>query len=432
MNESTEKFDCIVAGAGPAGTSAACVMAKAGLSVLLVERGDYPGAKNMMGGVIYSRMLEEIIPEFAKEAPLEREIIEQRLFITSEGSVFSAGYKDPGFDKNCYSIFRAKFDRWFAGKAEQAGAMLVSGEKVEDLILEKKKVIGVTTGNGEENKVFSDVVILADGVNSVLARKAGLRRENEPGNVALGVKEVIGLPAELIDARFNVDKNHGVAVYIAGEISMGMQGLAFMYTNKDSISLGLGVNLKDYVKSKLKPYELLDRLKEHPSVKPLIAGGEVKEYSAHLIPEGGYKAVPKLYGNGVLVAGDAAGLVNSYFREGSNFAMASGKIAAETVIKAKKENNFSAKSLSLYKKLLKESFVIKDLKMMKHIPGYLGRHPELFSVYPQVVNSSARAFLMVDSIPKKRKIKSIIKNIIKKISVWQMLRNLFALGRALR
>lgn len=429
VNMSEEQFDSIVVGAGPAGTSAACVMAKAGLNVLLIERGDYPGAKNMMGDVIYSKMLEDIIPEFREEAPLEREIIDQRLYIISDGSVFSGGYKDPCFDKNCYSILRAKFDRWFAGKAAEAGVRILAKEKVEDLIRENEKVVGIKTGEGEGNKAFSDVVILADGINSILARKAGLCRDILPENVALGVKEVIALSPELINARFNVGKKQGVAIYLMGEIAKGLRGMGFIYTNQDSLSIGLGVNLKDYVKSKLKPYELIDLMKKHPSVKPLIAGGEVKEYSEHIIPEGGYKAVRRLYINGLLVVGDAAGLVKNCFREGSNFAMTSGRLAAETVIRAKAKNDFSAESLSLYKKLLKESFVLKDLKMFRDIPKYLKKHPEFFSTYPQIINSSVHDFIFVDGIPKKEKIKLIIKKAREKISIWQMVKNLFKLWK---
>lgn len=422
-----EKYDCIVVGAGPSGTAASYVMAKAGLKVMLIERGDYPGAKNMMGSVIYSKMLEEIIPDFSKDAPLEREIVEQRLWLTSKDSFFSVGYKDSSFNHNCSSILRAKFDRWFAGKAEEVGAVLLTKKKVEDLIWEKKKVVGVIAGRGEENKVFADIVILADGVNSILAQKTGLHQEILPENVAIGVKEIIELSPELIDARFNVNKKQGVAIYLLGEISKGMQGMGFIYTNKDSISLGLGVNLKDYIRSKLKPYELIDQMKEHPCIKPLILGGEVKEYSAHFIPEGGYKAIPKFHTDGLLVVGDAAGLVNSYFREGSNHAMTSGRLAAQTVIKAKEKNDFSAKSLSIYEKLLKESFVIKDLKMLKSIPKYIERNPKFFSVYPEVINSCAHDFLTVDGIPKREKFKSIKKKVIKKISIWEMGKNLFKL-----
>ncbi|MEI7298708.1 FAD-dependent oxidoreductase, partial [Paraburkholderia tropica] len=72
-----------------------------------------------------------------------------------------------------------------------------------------------------------------------------------------------------------------------------------------------------------------------PSIAPLIAGGEMKEYCAHLIPEGGFNAIPRVYGNGWMIVGDSGGFVNAAHREGSNLAMTTGRLAAETVIAAR-------------------------------------------------------------------------------------------------
>src|SRR5437899_3674219 len=124
-------------------------MAKAGLSVVLIERGEYPGAKNVMGGVMYGRMLADLIPTFAAEAPIERVIMEERLWITTDDSAVILGHKTAaphGEVPNAFTVLRAKFDRWFASKAEQAGAFLIPATVVEDLIMRDGKVGGVRTG----------------------------------------------------------------------------------------------------------------------------------------------------------------------------------------------------------------------------------------------------------------------------------------------
>ena len=120
----------------------------------------------------------------------------------------------------------------------------------------------------------------------------------------------------------------------------GISTVTFIYTNKDSVSIGVGALIDHLLKKRMTPYELLENLKGHPIVRSLIQGGEVKEYLAHMIPEAGYHGIPKLYMAGLLVVGDAAMLVNSFFREGSNLAMISGKLAAEAVIRAKEKGDY--------------------------------------------------------------------------------------------
>lgn len=173
-----------------------------------------------------------------------------------------------------------------AEQAKKEGVILVEETVVRELIIEDGFVKGVKT---ELEDYYADIVVLADGVNSLLAKQAGLRGELSPEDVALSVKEVIKLPAEVINERFHVNADEGCIYEIFGGPMLGMLGLGFMYTNKSSVSIGLGVTLSELIDRGIKPYDLLDKLKKHPEIAPLIKDGELLEYSAHLIPEGGYK-----------------------------------------------------------------------------------------------------------------------------------------------
>src|SRR6267142_4318022 len=252
-----DKFDSIVVGAGPAGISAAITMARAGLNVAVLERGEYAGAKNVQGAVLYSKMLQDVIPEFWKDAPLERAIVEERLWVMTQDSGIQVGYKSSAYDTtpaNCYTIIRVEFDKWFAKKAEAAGVTLITGVTVDDVIKIDGDIVGVKTTEGDQ--LFADVVIACDGANSILAQKAGLHREWKPEEVALGVKEILALPREKIEDRFTLEGNQGSTTEMLGDITKGMLGYAFLYTNKETLSLGVGCALDDFQRTNVKPYDL--------------------------------------------------------------------------------------------------------------------------------------------------------------------------------
>jgi electron transfer flavoprotein-quinone oxidoreductase len=430
-----EKFDAIVVGAGPAGSAAAFTMAKAGLSVVLIERGEYPGAKNVMGGVMYGRMLADLIPKFATEAPIERTIVEERLWITTDDSAVTIGHKTAaphGTIPNAFTVLRAKFDRWFASKAEEAGALLIPATVVEDVIHRDGAVAGVRTGRSDGD-LYADVVVLCDGVHSFLAKKAGLQtRDIAPHEVALAVKEIIALPPDVIQDRFNVGEGEGVTIELYGAVTQGMGGYGFIYTNRDSLSVGVGALISHFMRTKQTPAALLECLKQHPLVRPLIAGGQVIEYLAHAIPEGGYRAMPRLYGDGVLIAGDAAMMVNGLHREGSNLAMTAGRLAGETAVEAKTRGDFSASSLASYQRRLEASFVLKDLKKYRDLPEFVDRHPDLLQVYPEVVNQAVHEMLTVDGMPKRDKQHKIWKDITVRRPLWQLVRDAYRAWKVIR
>lgn len=374
-----EKFDAIIVGGGLAGLTAAYVLVNAGKEVLLIERGGTCGAKNMTGGRLYGDSLEKIIPGFAGEAPVERTVVREQVFQLTDSGIDAVDYKipeDTGADQTSYTVLRGKFDNWLAEKVEEAGGMLVTGFTVNKLLVENGKVVGVDAA-GEE--MFADVVILADGVNSLLARQMGMKEELDPKQTAVGAKEVIKLGESVINERFGLSDGEGTAMLYYGYPTDGCAGEGFLYTNKDTVSVGVTVALSDIGKSEIPVPQLLDRFKEHPSIAPYLEGGDVTEYSGHLLPEGGADTAMQLYTDGLLITGDAAGLCLKlgFTVRGMDYAVESGRLAAETVIKAHENGDFSAASLASYQEALNQSFIMQDLEKNKAAAAEVFRKVEV-------------------------------------------------------
>lgn len=415
------KTEVIIVGGGPAGIAAAVTVARAGRKVVLIERGSFSGSKNVFGGAIYAQPTREIFPDFEQSAPIERKTVMHKYIMCAQTSSTAATYVCREEEANSYSVIRAKFDRWMSQQAQKEGVVLVTETLVKEVIIKENKIVGVKT---ELEEYFADIVILADGVNSLLAKQLGLRKEIKSKDVALGVKEVIKLSKEKIEDRFNLNDGEGAVYEIFGSPMLGMLGLGYVYTNKETVSIGLGVSLEELAQRKLKPYELLDQMKAHPSLAPLLKDGELVEYSAHLIPEGGYKKLPKLYSHGVLVVGDSAMLVNNLHWEGTNLAMISGKLAGETAVAALEKGDFSANTLSLYQKKLENSFVIKDLKTYRNLMDILhSRVVSYLGYYPNKIGQFFKMFTTVDSIPKKQKYHGFIKSIFTDRSISELFKD---------
>jgi electron transfer flavoprotein-quinone oxidoreductase len=432
-----ERFDAIVIGAGMAGNAASLRLAELGLKVLQLERGEYSGSKNVQGAILYADMLEKIVPNFRAEAPLQRHLVEQRFWMMDDKSHTGLHYRSDDFNEerpNRYTIIRAEFDRWFSQRAKEAGAVVLCETTVTELLKDERgKVIGVRTDR-RDGDVLADVVVLAEGVNGLVGTRAKLRTIPRPENVALAVKEMHFLPEETIQARFNIKGNEGVVIEAAGTISHGMTGMGFIYTNKESISLGIGCLVSDFQRCGVTPYGLLEMFKQHPSVAPLIKGSEVKEYAAHLIPEGGFRAIPQLYGDGWVVVGDAAQLNNAIHREGSNLAMTSGRIAAEAIAQIKSRGEpMTAGNLALYKRMIDDSFVMKDLKKYKDMPQLLHiQSQNFFLTYPQLVSKAMQNFVRVDGMPKAEKERMTLKSFVSARTWTGLFGDAFRFARAWR
>jgi len=399
------KFTAIVIGAGLAGLSAAYSLARSGIDVMVVERGEYPGAKNVTGGRLYIAPIRDLYPELWTEAPFERHVVKENVTMVSGNSATSIELSSGKFGEppyHSFTVLRGKFDRWFAQKAAAAGARIINKYKVDDLVIENGKVAGIVVGGAD--RIDADVVIAADGAMSQMAEKAHLwEGKRRPADYALGIKEIIEMPPEVIDNRFNLHDGQGTARLFIGSLTRGVFGAGFIYTNQSSLSVGMVLRIKDIteLEPKAMPYELLDGFKTHPEVAPLLRGGEHAEYSAHVISEGGFSRMPRLCGEGILVVGDAAGMALNMgiTVRGMEFAIASGALAAETVKAAKEKNDFSAAALSKYIDLVKDSFVWKDLRTFRYAPGVLDNQ-RLFSLYPDVFCKLAESLMTIDKGPK--------------------------------
>ena len=393
----SEKFDAIIVGAGPGGCAAAYSLAKMGFNVLIVERGKYPGAKNVMGGRMYAHALNRLIPEFWKEAPVERMVTREKLTLLCNKASVTIDFQDEELlvPPNSFTLLRAKFDQWFANRVVEAGATLVSNIKVDDLLWKEKQVAGIVAGT---DKIEANMVIAADGAVSLISEKAGLKRF-EVKQFALGMKEIIELPEKTIEDRFNLSGGEGAAQLFVGQCTKEIPGGGFVYTNRTSLSVGIVVYIDRLIEKKIDSHEILREFNQNPAVAKLIEGGKILEYSAHVIPETSRSG---LFTDGMLVVGDAGGLVvnSGITLRGMDMAIASGAAAAEAVKNAIEKNDFSKECLSYYEDLLKNDFVLKDITTFKKAPEFL-QNDRLYTLYPEI---ACRLFHRLASVegPKRR------------------------------
>lgn len=413
-----DKFDAIVIGAGPAGSACAYVLARAGKSVLMVERGVSAGSKNLTGGRLYTYALEMVEPGLYTKAPLQRKVVCEQIMMMAKNSAMTVDYTDYDFGEKVpqsYTVLRAAFDEWFAAEAEAQGAMFATGILVDELLDKNGTIVGIKAG---EDEMYADVVIAADGVNSLIAQKAGLRPDITAKSVGVGIKELIELPDDLIQSRFNLNGDEGAARVSLG-CTEGITGGGFLYTNKGSISLGIVFNPEQAGQQGKKIHEIMQDFKMHPAILPLIQGGMTVEYGAHLVPELGLSGVPqKLHREGLVVVGDAAGFcINSgIVLRGIDLAIVSGLAAANAVIKA----NETAQIGPLYMRELESLLLLPTMKL------FAGWHeimelPRLFTAYPNFANEAMEFMFTVDGKVPEKMTKAMLGIMKKHVSFGQLI-----------
>jgi electron transfer flavoprotein-quinone oxidoreductase len=420
--------DIIVVGAGPAGSCAAIAAAKAGKRVVLIERGPFPGSKNMYGGVIYPRILDELIPNWFEHAPIQRWVVRRSTMLLSDTGALNIDYRSNAWGQAPYNgatAYRPDFDNWLAQQAVAAGAELICSTTVTGLLRDAQGRINGITTDRPDGDLTASVVISCDGVNSFIAKDAGLYTSVDASNYTLGVKETLSLPKSVIDERFGVRDNQGVDIEILGGTS-GVNGGGFIYTNLDTIALGVVLKLPKLSAQKKRPEEIIAELKRHPAIAPLIEGAEVIEYSAHVIPEAGLDMMPKMVADGLLVAGDAAALclAAGIWLEGVNFAMASGMYAGQSAAQAVMAGNTSASGLQSYTKKLNETFVLKDHKKLRKIP-HLVLSDRVQHKYPGFVTGIVERMFRVENPHPKPGVRRILREERKKagISLMDLIRD---------
>lgn len=401
-------FDIIVVGCGCAGAIAAYVAAKKGKSVLVVERGEYAGAKNMTGGRIYAHSLKRVIDEYAQgqiaweDIPFERKITHERIAIMDPSSNMTLDFtsKELGLEgQDSYSVLRGDFDQWLMGICEEAGCDIIPGIAVETLLKDDAgNVIGIRAG---EDDITAHVTIVAEGANSLLTERCLGAPRPKPNQMAVGIKEVFQLDAKTIEDRFLCPEGEGAAMLFVGDCTHGNVGGGFLYTNKESISLGLVATIENLSKSDTTIYQAMEDFKNHPAVAPIIRDAKVVEHSGHMVSEGGYNMIPKLVHPGALVAGDAAMLCMNlgYVVRGMDLAVASGQFAAEAACAAIDAQDVSEKGLASYESKMRGSFVIKDLETFKDWPHAMESWDRLFTEYPKMVKEIFNSMFVVDGTP---------------------------------
>jgi electron transfer flavoprotein-quinone oxidoreductase len=439
-----EKFDCIIVGGGIAGLSAAMVLARAGKRFLLVERGEFCGAKNVSGGVLWGTDLAELVPEYwlDDEAGYERFVNHRRLTFIDEQSSFSLDFKSQHFNETPYSgltVLRARFDNWLAGKVEDAigegpvpdESFLATNILVERVLMENGRVVGIEAG-GEA--FHADCVIIAEGVNNLLTRQIGLERDYVPADhVMVGVKEVIRFDQKTLEDRYQLTSRSGMSNEFVGFASGGVEGGGFLYTNRESVSIGLVLAMKDLREKGKAPHDLLNAFKAHPAIADQLAGGEEIEYSAHVVSDGNMKGLPReIYADGVMIAGEAAHLLLNAGKaiQGMDYAMRSGMLAAESAIDAMADGDFAASSLKRYRDRLEESYVLKDMNNFQDAVNLL-HSPAMYDTVPRVVCDFGRRFFTVAGEPMPKTRQQLSEAVRANSSYWEMMKLGFKAARSL-
>ena len=366
-NSAEADFEVIVVGAGIAGCVTAYQLGRQGRSVLLIEHGETPGSKNLSGGVLYANGMQQVFPDFCDEAPLERRVTRNVInFLNPESSV-GIDYRDARLAEpvNAVTVLRGKLDALASpevrGGRRHRHAGCASRIRVITESGASKRVVGVQAGTDE---LHSRVVVAADGVNSFIAHDLKLRKKAPLNHLATGVESLVSLPRETIEARFNLTGDEGAAVAVIGDCTQGVAGGGFIYTNIDSISIGVVLRLDDLTAKKKLVTDVFDAFLAHRFVAPYLEGGEVVEYGCHLIAEGGLQMMGEISMDGMVVVGEAAGLTlnTGLTMRGMDLAVASATSAAGAIVSALDNNNVSKSALAGYQEGFFASAAGKDMK----------------------------------------------------------------------
>ncbi len=425
-----EKFDVIVVGGGPAGLSAGYFLAKKGFEVVVLERGEDIGTKNMFGGRIYSHVFDKYYPGWRDEAPVERWVRRERFTILCKEGSISLQYI-PGQDVGEYDSFTAflsKFLKWMAVVAESEGALVLPGVKVDKILLEDGYASGVLAGG---DRLTADYIVVAEGINTLLVEELGLKGRPRPESLGVGVKEVFKLGRDAISRRFGIGDGEGVAEFLIGYPINKYGAGGFVYTMDEYVSIGAVMKIGNVYKSENNVMDLAEDLRSHPYIKSLVEGGTIVEYSAHMVGEGWGSILERPYGDGLLVVGDAAGtLVNTGFTvRGVDYAVESSRLAADVIEESHGAGDRSSAFLSRYKNYLDSSVIGRSLRRFRKVPEVLSLD-RLHTTYIDLIcDVLSGVYTVGEETPSLKE--SIDRGRRGRVSIFRMILDLFTLWRSL-
>ena len=371
MSQDYEHYEAIVVGAGPGGAAAAATLANNGVETLVLERGVEAGSKNVTGGIIYAEesapyTIDDLFSGFREQAT-ERPVTENYLHNIAGEKVKTFAISDLHHADTEWadSVLRRKMDGWLEARVHEmtaeTGGGLLTEVHVDGLLREDGEIVGVTTD--ELEPITADLIVAADGVNSELARDAGLMDWDEPGEWFQGVKAVVEMDPDVINERFDVEDDEGVAHLFSGDLYDGVRGGGFLYTNEDSLSIGNVFHLDSIVEEQAEVHELLDALLTHPLLAQwLDADYHEVEYSAKLVPDSKKVAHRSPHRDRLVLVGDAAGQMQAQgpIIKGMNHAVTAGALAAEAFVESKSRGGSTAGEL--YTQKLRTEGVMSKLR----------------------------------------------------------------------
>ncbi len=397
MERDSLEMDVVFVGAGPANLSGALHLAqlvkqhnqevaagKSGkalgeIEIAVIEKGSAVGAHILSGAVMDPIGLAELIPDFREQgAPLEAPVNEDYfLYLTKSRAIRSPITPPPLKNHGYYIVSLNRLTAWLGEKCEEAGVNIFPEFPGAELLYDENDcVVGVRTGDkgidksGKRKSNFepgvdlrAKITVLGEGARGSLTKqitqRLGLDRGREPQVYSLGVKELWELP----DDRYPAGR---VTHTLGFPSDSRTYGGGWIYGMQNRI-LNLGyVTGLDYQDPLIDPHAEFQRFKTHPFIAKLLAGGKMIRYGAKTIAAGGYFAMPRMFGDGFLLVGDCAGLLNSQRLKGIHSAIKSGMLAAKTIFEALVAGDFSANQLSRYETVVNNSWIIPELRKVRN------------------------------------------------------------------
>jgi electron transfer flavoprotein-quinone oxidoreductase len=398
MTDDYEHYEAVVVGAGPGGAAAAATLARNDIETLVLERGTDAGSKNVSGGLVYAEesspyTIDDLFPDFREEAT-DRAVSEHYIHNVAGRSVKTFDLHDLHHHDTEWAdaVLRRKMDSWLARRVHEmtreTGGGLLTEVRVNGLLREGGEIVGVTCD--EVDPIRADVIIGADGVNSELARDAGLMDWEEPEEWFQGVKAVVDMPEGAIEERFGVDEGEGIAHLFSGDLFDDARGGGFLYTNDQSLSVGTVFHLDSIAEERHEPQELLDNLLTHPLLADWVGDEYTElEYSAKLVPDSKKVAHPSPHRDRLLLVGDAAGQMQAQgpIIKGMNHAVTAGALAAEAFVDAKSRGD-TDKAGQRYESKLETEGVMDKLRPTRYATlGKLGELGPVDSLNDALVDS---------------------------------------------